>query len=107
MKHKATITIDTREQTPWHFANLPSAPGTLASGDYSIAGLEHLVAVERKSLPHLLGCVGRERDRFKRELHRLQAYRFALVIVEASAAEIHAGDWRSSLTPAHVFVSLA
>ena len=102
-----TITIDTREQLPWKFENLQTKPGTLDTGDYSIRGLEHLVAVERKSLDDLLACVGRERARFRRELQRLRAYRFRLLIIEADAATPWTGDWRSALKPAHVIGSLA
>lgn len=107
MKLAPILIIDTREQAPFTFANLPSEPGTLDAGDYSVRGLEHLVAVERKSLDDLLACVGRERERFKRELQRLRAYRFRLLIVEASAADLEAGHWHSKLTPAHVLGSLA
>ena len=107
MKLAPCIIIDSREQDALTFANLPADVGTLDTGDYSVRGLEHLVALERKSLPDLLACVGRERDRFKRELQRLRAYRFRLLLVEADAAEIEAGDWRSELTPAHVMGSLA
>ncbi len=133
MKLSPTLIIDTRERAPFTFANLPSEPGTLDTGDYSVRGLEHLVAVERKSVDDLLACVGRERDRFKRELQRLRAYRFRLLIVEASAADLEQGAypqgehplnpsraasassggsgarprWRSKLTAAHVLGSLA
>lgn len=107
VKPSPSIIIDTREQTPFTFANLPTQPGTLDAGDYSIAGLTHLIAVERKSLPDLLACIGRDRDRFKRELQRLHAYRFRLLVVEADAATIEGGNWRSALTPAHVLGSLA
>jgi len=107
MKPEPTIIIDSREQNPLDFPTLTATVGTLDTGDYSIVGLTHLVAVERKSLDDLLGCIGRERDRFKRELQRLRAYRFRLLIVEADAATLESGDWRSSLTPAHVLGSLA
>ncbi|NQU21949.1 MAG: hypothetical protein HQ567_11755 [Candidatus Nealsonbacteria bacterium] len=59
-----TAVIDTREQTPLDLSPLQTIPGTLATGDYSVRGLEHVVAVERKSLPDLLGCIGRDRSRF-------------------------------------------
>ena len=101
------IIIDTREQHPLAFANLPTTIGSLDTGDYSVAGLEHLIAVERKSLDDLLACCGRERDRFKRELQRLRAYRFRLLVIEADAAELEAGAWRSTLQPNHVLGSLA
>ena len=72
MKIQPIVLIDRREQHAWRFENLPSELGTLDTGDYSVRGLEHLVAVERKTLDDLLGCCGRERDRFKRELARLE-----------------------------------
>ena len=99
--------IDTREQTPLRFENMPTESGTLGTGDYSIKGLTHLVAVERKSLDDLLGCTGRSRARFKRELQRLRAYRYRLIAVETDAATLEAGVWRSRVKPSHVLGSLA
>jgi len=112
VKPAPSIIIDSREQCPLDFPNLPTTVGTLTTGDYSIIGLEHLIAVERKSIDDLLGCVGRGRVRFKAELQRLRAYRFRLLVVEASASDVEAGlsggvPWRSSLKPAHVVGSLA
>ena len=107
MKHEAAVIVDSREQHPLRFDNLPAKVGTLDTGDYSIDGLTHLVAVERKSLDDLLACIGRERDRFKRELQRLRAYRFRLLVIEADAATLESGDWRSTLKPNHVLGSLA
>jgi DNA excision repair protein ERCC-4 len=106
MTIRPTIIIDTREQAPLTFVNLPSEPGTLDCGDYSIRGLTHLIALERKSVPDLLACVGRERERFERELQRLQAYRFRHLAIEASAADLEGGDWRSQVLPASVIGSL-
>ncbi|KKM82838.1 hypothetical protein LCGC14_1315600 [marine sediment metagenome] len=102
-----TIIIARNEQIPFVFTNMPAEPGTLVTGDYSVKGLEHLVAVERKSLDDLLRCIGCDRDRFKRELQRMRAYRFRLLVVEASAADLEAGEWRSKLKPAHVMGALA
>ncbi|MFH1108733.1 MAG: ERCC4 domain-containing protein [Planctomycetota bacterium] len=107
MKPEPCIIIDSREQNPLDFPTLTATVGTLDTGDYSIVGLTNLVAVERKSIDDLLTCIGRERDRFKRELQRLRAYRFRLLVVEASAADLEAGQWRSNLKPAHVVGSLA
>lgn len=107
VKIAPTVIIDTREQWPLEFTGMPTEIGTLTTGDYSIRGLEHLVAVERKSLDDLLACVGRDRDRFKRELQRLRAYRFRLLIIESDAASLDAGLWRSKVTPAQVCGSLA
>ncbi len=107
MKFEPTIIIDTREQIPLAFDNLPTEAGSLDTGDYSIKGLEHLIAVERKSLDDLLACVGRERSRFKHELQRLRGYRFRLLVIEADATTLEAGEWRSRLTPSHILGSLA
>ena len=51
MKFTPAIVIDTREKDPLAFANLSTDVATLDTGDYSIVGLTHLIAVERKSLP--------------------------------------------------------
>lgn len=107
MKLTPTIVIDSREQDPWSFANLRSERGSFTTGDYSIRGLEHLIAVERKSLDDLLSCVGTDRDRFKRELQRLKAYRFRALIVETDYAILEAGQWRSKIQPSHVLGSVA
>ena len=102
-----TIIVDSREKSPFQFETLPSEVGSLDTADYSVKGLTHLIAVERKSVNDLLACVGRERARFKRELQRLRAYRFRLVVIESDAATLWTGEWRSKLTPAHVIGSLA
>jgi DNA excision repair protein ERCC-4 len=109
MKPPPTFTIirDTREQTPFNFGSWPVEEGTLQSGDYSIKHLEDSIAIERKSLPDLVGCIGRGRDRFERELHRLRGYRYAAVVVEATYREICEGNWRGQVTPAQVVGSIA
>lgn len=56
------IVIDSREQAPFLFEGYGAevGPGALAAGDYSLCGLESLVAVERKSLADLTMRLGRE-----------------------------------------------
>ena len=106
MKFKPTIAIDSREQTPLVFRNLKTRVATLRAGDYSVVGLEDKISVERKSLPDLCAVVGRERRRFLRELQRLKAYRFRCLLIEATAADLLRGGWRSKVTPAAVTGSL-
>lgn len=90
------VVIDTREQLGYSFVGLrgPKSAGSpllaidtvrgmLRSGDYSLVGHEHAVAVERKSLADLYGTLAKGRDRFERELARLDAMDCATVIVEA------------------------
>jgi hypothetical protein len=43
-----TIVIDTREQKPWNFSNHVTANHKLDTGDYSVEGLENILAIERK-----------------------------------------------------------
>jgi hypothetical protein len=69
------IVVDTREQTPLPFRRFQTRGGTLLSGDDSVAGLEHLFVVERKSIGDVVACcVGQNRERFERELHRYAAF---------------------------------
>lgn len=97
------ILVDTREQRPFTFEHerydVQIQPGTLSAGDYSLAGLQDKVAVERKSLPDLVQCLGRERERFERELQRGAAIDAFAVIVEASWADLAGGNFRSQLNP--------
>jgi DNA excision repair protein ERCC-4 len=89
--------IDSREQQPLDLAPLRSRVGTLATGDYSLRGLESVIAIERKSLADLLMCVGQERDRFHREVLRLLAYPVRALVVESTWLELERGDWRSKV----------
>ena len=85
-----TIIIDTREQRPLAFENLPTITRTLQSGDYSIVGLESDFAIERKSIGDLCQSVTRGRERFERELHRLRGFSFARVLIVGTPAEVQA-----------------
>jgi ERCC4-type nuclease len=101
-----TALIDSREQQTVSLAPLPSEQASLPTGDYSIRGLEHVIAVERKSLPDLLAVCGRDRERFDREVQRLLAYPARCLVVEGSWADLLAGGWRSELTPQQVIGSV-
>lgn len=98
------IVVDTREQTPWlfqgpRFAEVEVERAALATGDYSLAGLEDMVAIERKSLADLLGCLTHERERFERELERGRCLDFFAVLVEGSFADLASGEYRSAMQP--------
>jgi ERCC4-type nuclease len=101
------IIIDSREQTPLQFTRLKSRVATLPSGDYSIAGLEELFAVERKSIPDLVSCcTGQNRERFERELHRLRGFSFKRLLVVGSEAEILQAKYHSDIAPKAVLATL-
>ena len=101
-----TAVIDTREQTPLDLSPLQTTIGTLTTGDYSVAGLEHVVSIERKSLPDFLGCVGTERERFDREVMRLLAFDVKALVIEATWQDLERGEWRSRITPQAAIGSL-
>ena len=78
------ILVDTREQFPYTFDGITAdakqkyAPlaittdwHTLKTGDYSIAGFENDVCVERKSLEDLYSTLGQRREQFKAEHERM------------------------------------
>lgn len=76
------ITIDTREQTPWHFDRsvAEATVGTLRTGDYAITG-DTGFAVERKSMDDFLSTISKGWSRFQREIYRAKERGFGLPIV--------------------------
>jgi DNA excision repair protein ERCC-4 len=106
MASQFSIVCDSREQTPFDFKGYPVVYKSLSTGDYSIDGLENLICVERKSLQDFVGCCGSGRDRFKRELQRMKAYRYRHIIIEATYNKMLNGTWRSKLKPSHVTGSM-
>jgi ERCC4-type nuclease len=102
------IVVDTREQEPLCFSRLQSRTQTLTSGDYSVAGLESLFAIERKTISDLVGCcVGQNRERFERELHRIRGFRFKRLLIVGTEAEILAGQYRSNIAPKAILATLS
>ncbi len=93
------IIRDTREQDGFSFVGFPCTvtPGTLEAGDYSLAGFERRVSIERKSLPDLVACLGVERDRFQRELARLRGFDAACIIVDQPQSVLRLGHYRSAM----------
>lgn len=102
------IIRDTREQQGFDFEGYPAVVevATLASGDYSLAGFESRVAIERKSLPDLVACLGTERERFTRELARLRGYDAAAVVIEQPQAALRLGHYRAQMNPQSAWQSL-
>lgn len=96
------IIRDSREQNGYTFAAFPdvtATTGTLATGDYSLAGFTDQLAIERKELSDFIACLTHDRPRFTRELERLRGYESAVVIVEAQYSDIQQGRYRSCMTP--------
>ncbi|MFN7877473.1 MAG: ERCC4 domain-containing protein [Pirellula sp.] len=100
-----TVVIDTREQDPWDMEPCRVVIDGLSVADYSVRGLESVVAIERKSLADFVGCCGSERERFQRELDRLRGWSVSAVVIEASWGDFELGQWRSKLTSKQVMAS--
>jgi ERCC4-type nuclease len=77
------------------------------TGDYSVAGLQDLFSIERKTVSDLVGyCMGENREGFERELHRLRGYRFKRLLVVGSEAEILADQYHSNIKPQDVLATV-
>ena len=101
-----TIIVDTREQDPLTFANLPTERRTLPTGDYTILGFENVFCVERKSLADLIQSTTFERERFERELVRMRWYSFRRLLIVGTLADIEAHRYRSQANPKSVIASV-
>ncbi len=91
------VVIDTREQKPYRFAR--SEVKALASGDYSIVGLEDRVAVERKTKHDAYSSLGQGRARFERELQRLARFDYAAIVIETSLPDFLRAPAFSRMNP--------
>jgi len=101
------VVIDTREQTPLAFSRLETVRGSLTTGDYSVAGLEDLISIERKSVADLTTCcVDSQRERFERELHRLRGFRFRRLLIIGTEEDIWRQKYQSNIMPSSVMASL-
>jgi ERCC4-type nuclease len=85
-----TIIVDTREQKPLEFVT--SIVKGLSTGDYSILGYEDEFTIEHKTIKDLIGtCDYRNRERFRRELGRMQdGYKFYCIVISGNESDIDA-----------------
>lgn len=92
--------VDTREQLPLTFSDrVVTERRALPAGDYSVAGAEARIAVERKGIDDFVSSVIRDRPRFLRELDKLRGYQAACVVVETGLPEILDHQYRSGVHP--------
>ena len=95
-----TVVIDSREQKPWGFSSgIATVRKALQSGDYSVAGLESRIAIERKNLGDFVNTVVGQWLRFRKELNRLSGYDMACVVVEASIQDVLTKKYESDANP--------
>src|SRR5437763_9529212 len=91
MKH--SLIVDTREGWPFVWTPFFSDKVTverdcLETGDVAIAALPDGAVVERKTVPDLLGCIGKGRERFERELRRSRYLARLLIVVEGNLSDV-------------------
>lgn len=87
------IVVDTREQLPYGFESFSNWIGgiesrALETADYSVAGYEGVIALERKTLVDIVGSLMNGRERFLREMERLESFRYKCLCIEASRTEL-------------------
>ena len=104
------IIKDTREPEvgSWDaYFTAPSVRGTLKTGDFSLLDYDNKIAIERKELNDLIGCLTTNRDRFERELTRAQSLDYFAVIVEGTYRQLAEGAYRSRMNPKSAWESVA
>lgn len=111
MKNKLIAIVDTREKIPLDLQKfgISTVTKTLQHGDYSLLS-PHCVeslCIERKTIPDLVNCCGKERDRFTKEMRAMRGYSWRFVIVEGRLSDIQKGVYRSKTNPESVMGSIA
>jgi len=97
---KPIVLVDSREQTPLYlFENHPNWFGgvqrvALKTGDYSLEGMEDILALERKSMSDVIGSTMVGRERFIRSCERLSKYRWKAILIEASFEDMKTPYYR-------------
>lgn len=105
---RPVVIVDTREQTPLTFNRLDCERATLRTGDYSFKGGEQQLCIERKSVSDFVSCcMGNNRERFFRELHRMRGFAFRRLLIVGQRREIETGQYRSAIRPKSVLATLA
>lgn len=89
-KEPIPIIVDTQEQQPWQLnpEEFSCQRMKLRTGDYSIRGLESVVTIERKSLGDFVNTVTHDWIRFRKQLYRMGGFDCAVIVVEATVADV-------------------
>ncbi len=104
---KPTIIIDTREQKPWEFPMFRIKRKALKYGDYSVAGYEKQIIIERKSIADLFQSFTKTRSRMVIRLEEMGKFQYSALIVEGDIWDILKGHKRSQVNGRLLFGSVA
>lgn len=90
------VLVDSREKTPYKF---PCRTETtkLEAGDYTVAGYEDLIAIERKSHSDIYRCLSSDLSRFKKQIRKLSKRAIAFILIDTSLSAFLLGHFYSSL----------
>lgn len=102
---RPVVLIDTREKSPFDFSRFRNwiaeeKRQKLKAADYSVEGMETLLALERKTLTDLITTLIQHRTRFFRMCEQLTKYRWRALLVEASYEDIKS-TYEAESTLAH------
>lgn len=100
-KPPVVFVVNSREQEEYGFDPrlVSTVRRALPAGDYSVEGLEHSVAVERKSMDDFVSTVIHARARFRSELKKLAEYKAACVVVEGNLDDVLRRKYREDAHP--------
>jgi len=103
---KPIVLVDTREKYPFDFSRFPNWIAdekwqTLKVGDYSVEGMETLLALERKTLTDLITTLIQHRQRFFKICEKMAKYRWRAVLIEASYEDVKSAYGEEYNTAAH------
>jgi ERCC4-type nuclease len=99
------IVVDTREKDEYTFGDIATIRWKLDAGDYSVAGLEDRIAIERKNPDDFVQTVIRQKKRFHQELCALAGMEFSAIVVEASWQDILDHKYKGAVNPLSVIES--
>jgi len=109
-----TILVDDRENNPWTLdhPDFKFETQRLKVGDYTIAGAENHVAIEKKSgiVELITNLSSKDRPRFKRFLEKLSKYPIKCIVIEDSLSHIEAAFRacpKTHLEPASIYYWLS
>jgi len=108
---RPVLLVDTREQNPLDFSRFAHwfagiERKALKLGDYSIAGLEDLCAVERKDLADLVHSCTANRCVFIKRLRRMAQYPHRLLLITSTLSQVKSPYSHAGVNPNRITQSL-
>jgi len=101
---RPVLLVDTREQNPFDFTRFAGwfagvEKRALKLGDYSIAGLEDICAVERKDLSDLVHSCTVARSAFIDRLRLMAEYPHRLIVITSALSQVKSPYSHSKIDP--------